>query len=125
MNAVRALGRILVAPLVAAPLMAAPLVTALLAGCSPPCGQVCRKILNQCELDSQRVAFDECEASCEAQETLYLEWDNEHLQDLFDDHKRCIARSSCEEIADGVCYEGYEELFVFDPDKELSEDPGT
>lgn len=89
-----------------------------LSACPPPCGQVCRKVLFDCELDSERVAFEECEASCERQDALYQQWEDETLQDLFDDHRRCIARSSCDELAEGACYEGYEALFVFDPDKQ-------
>ncbi len=82
--------------------------------CNWPCRAVCRKVLFECgDLGSERVALDECEVSCLRQEALYEEWENEEKQDLFDDHKRCVARSSCEEIADGECYDGYEELFVF------------
>jgi hypothetical protein len=92
-----------------------------LTACPPPCGQVCRKVLFDCELDTERVALDECELSCETQGALYQVWEDEHLQDLFDDHRRCVGRSSCDELARGVCYEGYEELFVFDPDKDLPE----
>jgi hypothetical protein len=80
---------------------------------------MCRKLLD-CDLDTQRVAFDECTTSCSSQQSLYATWDNQHLQQLWDDHRRCIGRSSCEEIANGACYDGYEELFPFDPDKELS-----
>ncbi|MEQ1501076.1 MAG: hypothetical protein ABMB14_02550 [Myxococcota bacterium] len=87
-------------------------------GCAPPCRQVCRKVLG-CGIDSERVALDECETSCVSQERLYEIWDDQHMQDLFEDHKRCLSSSSCDEIAAGECYEGYEELFVFDPDKEI------
>lgn len=106
------------------------LVAVPIAACAPPCGQVCRKLLFDCELDTERVAFEECELSCQQQELLYSQWENRDLAELFDDQKRCVTHSSCEEIADGVCYEGYEDLYVFDPDKELpepitSEDTGT
>ncbi|MEZ4241550.1 MAG: hypothetical protein R3F59_36465 [Myxococcota bacterium] len=95
-------------------------------GCVPPCGQVCRKVLFTCDLNSERVAFDECEASCTQQLELYRQWRDDELLDLFDDHRRCIAHSSCDEIAAGQCYDGYEALFVFDPSKELADpDPGT
>jgi hypothetical protein len=90
-----------------------------LAACPPPCGQVCRKVLFDCELDTERVALEECEASCETQGQLYQLWEDEELQDLFDDQRRCVGRSSCEELAEGACYEGFEALYVFDPDKEL------
>jgi hypothetical protein len=89
-----------------------------LGGCAPPCGQVCRKVL-RCDLDSERVAQAECELSCNQQGDLYARWQDEELLQLYEDHRRCIVRSSCEELAAGTCYEGYEELFVFDPDKVL------
>jgi hypothetical protein len=97
------------------------LATLPLAACPPTCKQACRKTLFDCELDTERVSLDECEIECERQEYLYRQWEDTELQQLFDDHRRCIGRSSCEEIADGVCYEGFEALFVFDPDKELPE----
>jgi hypothetical protein len=87
------------------------------AGCAPPCGQLCRKVLYTCDLDSERVAFDDCENSCSQQVELYRQWQDEELIELFEDHRRCISRSSCDEIAAGECYDGYEALFVFDPDK--------
>ena len=73
------------------------------------------------DLDSERVSFLECEDSCLRQDALYQQWEDERKQELFNDHKRCINRSSCEEIAQGECYYGFEDLFVFDPDKDLSE----
>lgn len=103
----------------------------VLGGCAPPCGQVCRKVLD-CGIDSERVAQAECELSCTQQSALYASWEDEALEQLYEDHRRCIVRSSCEEIAEGACYEGYEDLFVFDPDKQLppvsepvSEDTGA
>lgn len=83
----------------------------LLAACPPPCKQVCRKILDCGNLDSQRVAVEECELSCQVQEALYIQWEDETKQDAFDDHKRCLMQESCEDIADGVCYD--EQIFVF------------
>jgi hypothetical protein len=91
-------------------------VVALLAeACSPPCRSVCRKVLFECgDLDSQRVALDECEVSCQQQEILYEIWEDEEKQDLFDDHKRCIRSSSCDELAQGECYyDEFEDIFVF------------
>ena len=103
-----------------------PWLALLLAACPPPCKQVCKKVLFECgDLDSERVALEECEDSCLRQQALYQQWEDEDKQHLFDDHKRCVNRSSCDELADGVCYEGFEELFVFDPDKDLSELPTT
>ena len=105
------------------------LVVLPIAACAPPCKQICRKTLFDCSLDSERVALQECVDACTQQEVLYEQWKNQELADLFDDHKRCIGRATCEELAEGVCYEGYEELFVFDLEKELPEataaDTGT
>jgi hypothetical protein len=99
------------------PVMGLVALASVMAACTPPCGQLCRKVLYTCELDSERVALDDCENSCSQQLDLYRRWQDEELIELFEQHRRCIARSSCEEIAAGECYEGYERLFVFDPDK--------
>lgn len=106
-------------------LSASVLALLVLAACPPPCKQVCRKVLFDCELDSERVALEECEESCNRQESIYRVWDDETLLDLELDHRRCVMRSSCDELADGACYEGFEELFPFDPDKELPVLPTT
>lgn len=83
----------------------------LAAGCAPPCQQVCRKVLDCGNLESDRIAFDECEQSCEAQQSLYATWEDEAKEDAFDDHKRCLMQESCEAIDEGVCYD--EAIFVF------------
>lgn len=88
----------------------------LASGCGPPCGQVCRKLLFDCELDTERLAFEACETSCKQQDATYHAWEDDELAAMFNDHLRCLSRSSCDEIAQGVCYDGYEALFVFDPD---------
>ncbi len=91
----------------------------LLSACTPTCEQVCKKVLFDCQLDSERVALDECVISCNRQETLYRQWENDAQLSLFMDHRRCVARSTCDEIGAGVCYEGFEDLFIFDLDKVL------
>ena len=80
-------------------------------GCEPSCAQSCRKVI-ACDLESQRVVQDECEASCVFQERLYEDWEDEAKQDAFADHKRCLARESCDDIVAGVCYD--EQIFLFD-----------
>ncbi|MEN0062071.1 MAG: hypothetical protein AAGA48_07940 [Myxococcota bacterium] len=94
-------------------------------GCAPTCDQVCRKTLFDCDLSTERVALATCVDQCDRQLTLYQDqWMNDELASLFADHRRCLMRESCEEIADGVCYEGFEDLFVIDEDRApLSEDP--
>lgn len=92
--------------------IATALLLTLLSGCAPPCGQVCRKVLD-CGLDSERVSQNECELACTQEEQLYDSWDNPEIEAAYNDHLRCIVSSSCDEIAAGQCYEGVEELFVF------------
>ena len=79
-------------------------------GCAPSCEHTCRKVL-ACDLGTERIAQQECVDSCEAQDALYQSWDDEEKIDAFDDHRRCLVQSSCDEIADGACYD--EDLFVF------------
>ena len=64
-------------------------------------------------LSTDRLALGACVEDCELQRQLYEDWDDQEKQDLYVDHKRCLVGSTCEEIEDGVCYEGYEDLFVF------------
>jgi hypothetical protein len=82
------------------------LLSAALLGCAPRCERTCKKLL-KCEgLDSDRIALDECELSCRNQLSMFNGWkDEEKLEDAFADHRRCIVRSSCGEIAAGECYD--------------------
>lgn len=82
----------------------------LAGGCVPRCENVCRKLLD-CGIDSERVSVEECTSSCVAQDDLYAFWDDDDKQQAFDDHRRCLKRSSCEEIRRGDCYDP--EIFVF------------
>ncbi|MBX2797643.1 MAG: hypothetical protein KTR31_08245 [Myxococcales bacterium] len=96
----------------------------LFVACTPTCERLCRKTLFDCgDLDTERVALDECVTNCDRQEVLYRQWDNRDLLALFREHRRCVGGASCEDLAAGVCYEGFEELYVFDPDKTLPEQP--
>jgi len=83
--------------------------------CDPPCKRTCRKVLDCGNLSSDRLAIDACEQDCNRQEELYDQWDDEEKQDLFKEHKRCLLDATCDEIAEGVCYVGYEDLFHFEP----------
>ena len=85
------------------------------AACDPPCQRTCRKVLECGNLQTDRLALEACEQDCERQEQLYDDWEDEAKQDLFKDHKRCLLDATCDEIADGECFVGYEELFVFEP----------
>lgn len=66
-----------------------------------------------CDVDSERVAFEECEASCLGQQALYETWEDARKQSAFEDHRRCLMDATCDDIADGVCYDP--EVFVFVP----------
>ncbi len=85
------------------------LLLTLAAACTPTCEQVCRKA-RTCGV-AERLAQDECELSCNSQDDLLGDWEDEELETAFDEHKRCVTSSTCEEIAAGVCYD--ERLFSF------------
>jgi hypothetical protein len=77
---------------------------AALAGCAPDCDRSCRKLIG-CGLDSPRTAFDECVQSCESEQGLLESWEDDVKLSAFAEERRCIASSTCEEIADGACYD--------------------
>lgn len=79
-------------------------------GCAPECKSVCRKLID-CGVDGSGVVFDECRQSCESQQALLEGWADELKVEAFDEHRRCIGRSSCEEIAAEECYDP--EVFSF------------
>ncbi len=87
---------------------------ALLGGCEPTCASTCEKLL-ECEdgtVDQPRVAQDECEASCETQQSLYEDdWENEILRDELAELKRCVRDEECDAIAEGACYNP--NLYIF------------
>jgi len=86
-----------------------------LAACNPRCERTCRKLLDCGNLQSDRLAVEACEQDCLRQEDLYAEWGDDDKAELFKEHKRCLMQATCDEIADGECFVGYEELFVFEP----------
>jgi len=75
-----------------------------LAGCTPSCETVCDKLLS-CDLETDGLYDSVCVDSCERQEALYTQWEDEAKLDAYDDHLRCLVRSSCGDIDDGVCYD--------------------
>jgi len=83
---------------------------AALSACNPTCERTCRKVLSCDNLDSDRVAVDECKLECQSQDRLWADWaDAKHLDQRFTEHKRCLVSSSCEQIQAGECYDA--ELF--------------
>jgi hypothetical protein len=83
-----------------------------LTSCKSSCSQACEKLLSCQEIENSRVSEDECESSCNAQESQYEVWDDVEKQDRFDQERQCIVDSTCADIADGACYD--DELFPFD-----------
>lgn len=74
-----------------------------LAGCPPTCGQLCGKF-ERCALTGE-VRRAECEESCARELTAYRDDDDKTLLRRFDDHRRCVGGASCDELADGACYD--------------------
>lgn len=86
-------------------------VLAFSSGCEPTCKATCKKLVKCEDVETPRVSKEECTASCETQQQLYDEWDDEQKRENFGDMKRCVKKSECEEIADGVCYD--EDLYIW------------
>ena len=82
-----------------------------LTGCEPSCEQTCEALLACEEVSSDRVAEDDCTASCLVQQRLYDDWEDVQLQESFRDYKFCVAEESCEAIAEGACYN--EDLYAW------------
>lgn len=82
-------------------------------GCAPTCDQVCRKTLFDCDLSTERVALATCVDACDRQRSLYEDlWKDQDLTQKFADERRCLMRESCDDIADGVCYDP--DVFIID-----------
>lgn len=74
-------------------------------GCTPSCEDVCQKLVACGNEGTERMSETECKESCQQQERLYEEWEDEQLRDAFDAELKCLDDSTCEELADGVCYD--------------------
>lgn len=84
---------------------------ALASGCTPSCERVCEKLVDCPDLDTTRMTALECQRSCEDQQSLLDRWTDAELRHAFDAELDCLGASSCEEIADGVCYDA--DLWAF------------
>lgn len=51
------------------------------------------------------MTVDECQESCQTQEDLLKTWTDQELRDAFDDEMSCLGDATCDEIADGACYD--------------------
>ena len=80
-------------------------------GCHPTCKEVCNQLLDCDEVESFRVSEAECRAACLREEELYTDWQDLDALEIHYDQRSCIVDASCEEIADGACYD--EELYLF------------
>lgn len=74
-------------------------------GCKATCADVCAKVVDCDGLPTERMSADECEESCRAESELYDAWADIQKQDAFQAELDCLAASSCEDIAAGVCYD--------------------
>ncbi|MCP4805255.1 MAG: hypothetical protein GY913_02825 [Proteobacteria bacterium] len=83
----------------------------VLLGCNATCSQTCKRLVECDAVDTTGVERDRCEEVCQEQQDLYDYWDDEDLQDRFDENRNCIRDATCAEIDDGVCYD--EELFAW------------
>ena len=78
----------------------------VLTACNATCRQSCQKLASCAEVDSTGTIEAECRETCLAQEFLYEEdWEDEVLLAAFEEQRNCIRDSSCEQIAEGVCYD--------------------
>gem|GEM_PF-1476639 len=83
---------------------------------NPTCRSVCRKLSRCDEVKSaDYIATEECRDLCDVQETYYdrLEDDEELVSDFesWNSYKWCVVTETCEDVADGVCYD--EALYAF------------
>ncbi len=89
----------------------AALLVLLAAGCHPSCKEVCSKLLDCDEVESSRVSDEECRTACLRQEEQYEDWEDFQALDTHYEERSCIVDASCQDIADGGCYD--EELYLF------------
>ncbi len=71
---------------------------------------MCSK-LDRCELDPT-VTKVECQTACERRITWFREQEDDDGLKVFNDHRRCLGSSSCDEIELGECFE--DDLFAID-----------
>ncbi len=61
--------------------------------------------------DEVAVDLEACTSACNAQDTLYSEWDDEEKMDAFDELRTCIVSETCERVSEGVCYD--DDMYVW------------
>lgn len=83
------------------------LVLVSLTGCHATCANVCEKLVECDGLPTQRMPNEECAEACVDQEELYDRWADVQKQDALTAQLDCLRDSTCEDIAQGVCYDEY------------------
>lgn len=82
------------------------------AGCTPTCREACRK-LDRCDLLAG-IDVEECRETCEAdldnRQVAKRDDDDPEPLKTFNAHRRCLGSSTCDDIADGVCFD--DDLFL-------------
>ena len=74
----------------------------LLSACTPTCQQVCNK-LDRCEFDTT-ISANACQQSCEQQLLFSQDRDDDDATlKEFNEHRRCIESSTCDELEAGEC----------------------
>jgi len=83
-----------------------------LVGCEPSCAKTCKKLISCDDIDTEVSEVEECEATCEVQQSVYDNWGEDSVErEAFGDLKRCINQSECDSIAAGECYD--EEVYIW------------
>jgi hypothetical protein len=83
-----------------------------LVGCEPNCAKTCKKLLSCDDIDTEVSEVEECEATCEIQQSLYDDWGEDSIErKAFGELKQCIKDNECTAIADGECYD--DELYIW------------
>jgi len=80
------------------------LAVATVSACTPTCDAACNK-LERCELMATYDNLEACITSCSRQDEVYVAMDGNELKKSFRMHRRCIGSNSCDELAEGECYE--------------------
>jgi hypothetical protein len=76
-----------------------------LAGCTPTCGDVCDHMVACDNEGTERMSSADCEEQCQQQQKLYDDWTDGQKRDHFDDELSCLYGATCDELAEGVCYD--------------------
>lgn len=79
----------------------------LVAGCAPTCEETCDKLVDCGNLETTGFSSTACNNSCELQEAQLDEWNDTQKLDALEAERRCLVGSTCEEIAEGACYDPY------------------